>query len=293
VIAAIVDRIPAVLDAVVGLARRIPEGNREMAIRTLGEFVAFATQLDAGGLKIALPSAPSAQLDALAASLTALIGKAREAASGIRSALGVAAAGPVDGLSYAETLRRVYGIEPAELLEWHREEVARCETSLHAVAASLDPSRDPYQILETDLGPYDSPDAMFDAMVRFVALARERACDYITLPDREMCNVWRVPEYLRGSYPWGGYFSFGSALAGQPRGAVFLNVYNYRTITRGWVVLNAIHECYPGHHAQFAKTAVGDMPLSFKVGTLTSRAAGSTLPSITFRTLRRRPSIST
>jgi uncharacterized protein (DUF885 family) len=103
--------------------------------------------------------------------------------------------------------------------------------------------------------------------------ARERSRAYITLPAGETCEVWRVPEYLKGAYPWGGYFSLGSALAGQPRGAVFLNADNYRTVTRGWVQLNAIHECYPGHHAQFAKTATGDMPLSFKVGTVASRAA--------------------
>ena len=85
--------------------------------------------------------------------------------------------------------------------------------------------------------------------------------------------MWRVPDYLKDSYPRGGYFSLGSPLGGRPRGAVFLNADNYRAVTGGWVQLNAIHECYPGHHAQFAKTAAGGMPLSFKVGTVASRAA--------------------
>ena len=110
-------------------------------------------------------------------------------------------------------------------------------------------------------------------MQRFVAIARERSLAYITLPEGETCAVCRVPDYLKDSYPRGGYFSLGSPLGGRPRGAVFLNADNYRAVTGGWVQLNAIHECYPGHHAQFAKTAAGGRPLSFKVGTVASRAA--------------------
>jgi uncharacterized protein (DUF885 family) len=270
---ALADRAPAVLDAVAESARRIPEANRETAIRTLNELAAFVTELVSGGFRAALPSAPASQIDALVDRWRAVAGRTKDVVARVRAAAVPVAERRVDGLSYRETLGRVYGIELDELLQWHRDEVERCRERFHATAAAFDASRDASSILETDLGAYGSPDAMFEAMTTFVGRARDRARDYITLPGGETCYIWRVPEYLRDSYPWGGYFSFCSPLLGEPRGAVFLNAHNYRTVTKGWVLLNAIHECYPGHHAHFVKTAVADMPLSFKVAGLISKAA--------------------
>ncbi len=110
-------------------------------------------------------------------------------------------------------------------------------------------------------------------MREFVSLARAQASRLVTLPEGETCEVWPVPEHLRDAYPWGGYFSGGNLLKGNLRGAVFLNVHNHRTLTRGWIKLNAIHECYPGHHAHFVKTAAADMPGSFKIAPMMSPAA--------------------
>ncbi len=261
-----------VLSAVADRAVELPDDRREMVTRTMADLVMFLEQLGPGVLETALPSAPPVALSALGGRLRAGVETARGATARVRGAP-ESPRGPTDALDYSETLRRVYGIEIAELLKMHRFEVEQCHDHLRVVAARLDSSRDAFRILDEDIGPYDSADAMYEAMRRFVALARERSSAYVTLPDGETCAVWRVPDYLSDSYPWGGYFSLGSPLAGRPVGAVFLNARNYRTVTRGWVQLNAIHECYPGHHAQFAKTAVGDMPLSFKVATLTSRAA--------------------
>ncbi|HYM68376.1 MAG TPA: DUF885 family protein [bacterium] len=269
---AVASQCGVVLDAVADRAAELPGGRREMAARTIAELLAFLGSIDQDVLREAMPSATAGALDALGARVRTAAEAARVAADRVQRATGPGAV-RADGLEYDETLRRVYGIEIGDLLDTHRSEVERCRTRLDGVAAGLDPSRAAFQILDEDLGAYGSADAMYEAMRRFVALARERSLAYVTLPDDETCAVWRVPDYLRDSYPWGGYFSFGSPLAGEPRGAVFLNAYNYRTVTRGWVELNAIHECYPGHHAQFAKTAAGDMPLSFKVGTLTSRTA--------------------
>jgi len=268
---ALASQIGAVVRAAADRAAELPGDRREITARTIGELTAFLAQLDGGPLGAAMPSVSAGTVRALEGRLRGAADTARAAADHVRRARASVAGSP-DPLDYVETLRRVYGIEIGDLVAMHRSEVGRCRVHLDAAAARCDPSRDPFQILDDDLGPYESADAMDAAMRRFVALARQRSLEHVTLPDNETCAVWRVPEYLSDSYPWGGYFSFGSPLAGQPRGAVFLNAGNYRTVTRGWVELNAIHECYPGHHAQFVKTAVGDMPLSFKVGTATSRA---------------------
>ncbi len=177
------------------------------------------------------------------------------------------------GLDYADTLARVYGIDINELLDCYRDEVEKRDRNLHALAEDVNPHRGPFQILEEDLAHYDSPEEMYQAMKNFLRVARKRSLDYLALPDRERCEVWEVPEYLKDSYPWGGYYG-KHPLRGELEGAVFLNHHNYQNLTEGWVKLNAVHECYPGHHAHAVKTAAGDMPLSFKaVSALTSRAA--------------------
>ncbi|MCD6297720.1 MAG: DUF885 family protein, partial [Deltaproteobacteria bacterium] len=177
------------------------------------------------------------------------------------------------GLDYTDTLARVYGIDINELLGWYRDEVEERKQGLYALAEDIDSRRSPFQILEEDLAHYDSPKEMYQAMKNFLVVARKRSLDYLSLPDGETCEVWKVPEYLKDSYPWGGYYG-KHPLRGELEGAVFLNQYNYQDLTEGWLELNAVHECYPGHHAHAVKTAAGDMPLSFKaVSALTSRAA--------------------
>jgi uncharacterized protein (DUF885 family) len=211
--------------------------------------------------------------------LNSLAGEAASAAAGVKALADEVRAMPLPAasaalkpLSYEETLSRVYGIRLADLVAWHREEVERCDAEFRALAHELGPGRDPFAILVEDSPPYPEPDMMYTAIAGFLKIARDNALRYITLPEGEACEVKQVPEHLRDSYPWGGYWG-GNTLRGETLGAVFLNRYNYREITRSWIQMNAVHESYPGHHAHAVKTAAADMPMSFKLAALTSRGA--------------------
>ncbi|WP_274649257.1 DUF885 family protein [Paenibacillus humicola] len=265
-------RTPAVFEGVRKLGDRIPGGRREILLRTLGDLPGFSDKMLPGLVK-AFPSASEEELGAVRLAFKELSGRAMDLAAEIRQAPLPEPAACINGLDYENTLGQVYGISLTELLTWYREEVEQCRQRFYEVAGELDSGRDAFRILDEDLGPYDSPEKVLPAMEGFVAAARAKAREYMSLPEGEDCAVWPVPEYLRDSYPWGGYFSGGNLLTGSLRGAVFLNVHNYRTLSLGWILLNAVHECYPGHHAHFVKTAAGDMPRSFKVASLTSQAA--------------------
>jgi uncharacterized protein (DUF885 family) len=188
---------------------------------------------------------------------------------------------PQDSLEYSDVLRHIYGVEINELLKWYKEEVERCETALIQKAKEIDANRTPLQILEEDLPAADSPEAMFELLRRSVSLAREKCQEYVTLPPGEDCGVKPVAEHIKDYYPWGGYSYHGNLLRGDLTGHVFLNQYNYRTISRGWIYLNAVHECYPGHHTQAVKTAAANMPNAFKMASAVPLSEGICMRSET------------
>lgn len=266
------DHSLGMLDGIQALGTLAAGEARDYLLQTAAELPGFADKLRAA-LPQGLAGATAEALNQIDDGLQRLLEKTAAVAAAVRQAPVPRPGQGVVGPDYTAILRGIYRIDLDELLAWHRDEVEACRQRLHRVAAEVSPGRDPLRILEEDLGPYDSPDELLPIMEEFVALARERALEHITLPPGEHCEVWPVPEYLKDSYPWGGYFAGGSALEGSLKGAVFLNLYNYRTVTRGWMYLNAIHECYPGHHAHFVKTSAGNMPLTFKVGGMVSQAA--------------------
>lgn len=269
----ILTRAPEVLEAVRLLALRAPAERRLMLFRVVERMPEFVTKVSSA-LGEALAGAPADALEAVERGLRDFVARAEDMVAAVRSSAEPAEADRIPGLDYPTTLRRIYGVELEELLSWYRDEVEACRERLWAVAREIDPGRDPFRILEEDLGPYGSPDELLRSLRQLVDRAREATLQYITLPAGERCDVWPVPDYLRDAYPWGGYFAGSSPLEGRLSGAVFINVHNYKTVTRGWAILNAIHECYPGHHAHFVKTAAGDMPLTFKVASgMISRAA--------------------
>ena len=47
---------------------------------------------------------------------------------------------------------------------------------------------------------------------------------------------------------------------------MFLNTYNYKNVTDGWIKLNSLHEAYPGHHVQYVRAAVDETPETVKIG---------------------------
>ena len=43
-------------------------------------------------------------------------------------------------------------------------------------------------------------------------------------------------------------------------GEVFLNDHNYKAITDGWIKMNAVHRCCPGHHVQWVRSVLDPLP---------------------------------
>ncbi len=260
------------LEAVADLGPRVPGERKEMLIAVVDKFETLAAT-GSSRVRAVFTSVAEEHLDPLVVRLEAAADRARDVKARIESAPAPESHDMIAGISYEDTLRRIYDIEISELLSWYREEIDLCRERVRSLGNEIDPSRHPFAILEEDAGPYDSPEEMLAALKHYVAIARKASLEYTTLPEGEECEIWYVPEFLKDSYPWGGYYYGGSALNGDLLGAVFLNRYNYRAVSRGWVQLNAIHECYPGHHAQRVKTAASNMPRIFKVGTLQSTAS--------------------
>ena len=94
---------------------------------------------------------------------------------------------------------------------------------------------------------------------------RALAHEYVRLPEDETCICLPVPECCKDSYPWGGYE--GGDFSIRPLvGQMFLNVYNYKNVTDGWIRMNTLHEAYPGHHVQYVRAVVDETPETVKIG---------------------------
>ena len=167
--------------------------------------------------------------------------------------------------TYSSALRRLFGMDQAGLESWCDEEIQRCHEELLEMSELVAPGEDPPTMLFRELPACGAPEEMFPLMERFVGIARRESLKHIDLPEGEKCLVTKVPEQVRDSYPWGGYAG-GCVYRRPPLGEVFLNETNYRAVTRGWLEMMAIHECYPGHHAQWANTLVSRLPETIRLG---------------------------
>ena len=173
---------------------------------------------------------------------------------------------------YRDALRNSIGVNLDELLSWYEEENAKTRAEALEIANRLDVAERPVKeisqvsdILFKYAGPCDSPEEMFRRVNVYLKRARAAAHDYIWLPEDEVCVCTPVPEMLKNSYPWGGYS--GDHPSNYPTfGTMFLNNHNYTAVTDGWIKTNAVHEAYPGHHAQFIRCAIDPLPETFKRG---------------------------
>lgn len=179
---------------------------------------------------------------------------------------------PLSPEEYGSILEKEFGVDINELLSWYDDEVSATREEMFDIASRINfeagtRPRDVQEIvaiLNKHAGPCDTPDEMFRRLRMYMDRAQAAARQLVNLPE-EHCRVAPVPEQYRGHYPWGGYGG------GCPRrrpvvGEVFLNDTNYRAITDGWIKINAVHECYPGHHVQFVRTAVDPLPETVKIG---------------------------
>ncbi len=175
---------------------------------------------------------------------------------------------------YREMLRYQYGVDFDEILSWGDDEVNKTRNECFAIAEKLavqygEPI--PKTMIELNnlllkyAGPCDTPEEMLERANRYLRRTRALAHEYVNMPEDEDCRCVPVPYRIRESYPWGGYEG-GDSEATPIRGQMFLNVYNYKNVTDGWIKINALHEAYPGHHVQFVRSITDPMPETVKMG---------------------------
>jgi hypothetical protein len=113
-------------------------------------------------------------------------------------------------------------------------------------------------------GPCDEPDEMFVRMRDYLDRAQKATREFVKLPEESVVVV-PTPDTLVKHYPWGGYG--GGCPRRRPlQGETFLNVENYKAVTDGWIRMNSVHECYPGHHVQWVRSVLDPLPETVKVG---------------------------
>ena len=179
---------------------------------------------------------------------------------------------PLDIEKYRSALKINIGVELDELIEWYESEVEKTRSECFAIAQKLDIAENNPQtmadindILLKYAGPADSPEEMFQRANGYIQRTRAAAHSCVWMPEDEQCVITPVPVQLKVAYPWGGYeggYRFKSPILGR----MFLNNYNYKAITDGWMKINTLHEAYPGHHVQHVRSITDSIPETMKIG---------------------------
>ena len=179
---------------------------------------------------------------------------------------------PQDIEKYRTALKVNIGVNLDELLQWYESEVEKTRKECFDIARKLDiPENNPQSMAEINdillkyAGPADSADEMYERANGYIKRTRAIAHEYVWLPEDEQCVISKVPIQLKVAYPWGGYeggYRFKSPIVGR----MFLNNYNYKAITDGWMKINTLHEAYPGHHVQHVRSITDPIPETMKIG---------------------------
>lgn len=179
---------------------------------------------------------------------------------------------PFEESFYRSLLWDELGVDLDQLLAWYEEEIEKTRNEVFKIAENLPISENtPKTMQEVNAillkyaGPKNSPEEMFAAGHRYLSISKAACRDYVWLPDDEICELNPVPEQLKFSYPWGGYGG-GDSTRRPLIGEMFLNNYNYKAVTDGWIKMNTVHEAYPGHHVQFVRSALDETPETIKLG---------------------------
>lgn len=177
-----------------------------------------------------------------------------------------------DEVYYRSLLEDVIGVNLNEILSWHEEEIDKTRSEVFEIANSLniidklpETMFDVSQLLLKYAGPCDTPEEMFKRADSYIKRSKAACIGYVQLPEDETCIVRNVPEQLKLSYPWGGYGG-GCSIRRPLQGHMFLNDYNLKAVTDGWIKMNTVHEAYPGHHVQFVRTTLDPLPETVKIG---------------------------
>lgn len=173
---------------------------------------------------------------------------------------------------YKQNLAVNIGVNFDEILSWHEAEVEKTRKECFDIAKAIDiPENNPQtmedinNILLKYAGPADTPDEMYALANSYIKRTRAIAHEYVWLPEDEQCLVSKVPLQLKVSYPWGGYeggYRFKNPIIGR----MFLNNFNFKAVTNGWIKINCLHEAYPGHHVQHVRSITDPIPETMKIG---------------------------
>lgn len=175
---------------------------------------------------------------------------------------------------YRKLLWNNLGVKLDALLEWGSSEMEKTREDCFARAAVLakeknepapETMEEVNQLLFRYAGPCDSAKEMFARAEGYLKRTRALAHRIVPLPEDEICDLMPTPWKLRESFPWGGY-SDGDIEERPIRGGMFLNQYNFRAVTDGWIKMNCLHEAYPGHHVQYVRTITDPIPETMKIG---------------------------
>ena len=173
---------------------------------------------------------------------------------------------------YKTLLEDVIGVNLNEILSWHEDEINKTRNEVFEIANKLnitdklpETMDEVNQILIKYAGPCDTPEEMFKKADEYILRSRNGCKGYVLMPEDETCIVKNVPEQLKLSYPWGGYGG-GCPIRRPLQGHMFLNNYNLKAVTDGWIKMNTVHEAYPGHHVQFVRTTLDPLPETVKLG---------------------------
>ncbi len=173
---------------------------------------------------------------------------------------------------YRYLLLNQFGVDLDQILSWHEEEIEKTRSEMFEIAnrinvpglPKVDSVEDVVDILNKFEGPCDEPDEMFVRMRDYLDRAQKATREFVKLPEESVVVV-PTPDTLVKHYPWGGYG--GGCPRRRPlQGETFLNVENYKAVTDGWIRMNSVHECYPGHHVQWVRSVLDPLPETVKVG---------------------------
>lgn len=269
---AILKKVPEVITTVGYLSERVPTEKKAFVRQRLAEFKQLlnrlAESIDANISDGALTEGREI-IDSIA-KIQEIISTHK---AKITSTTDLKAEEQISGLGYRKLLEEIYGIKLDDLLAQHQADLDECNRAFFHLAQKMGAQEGPFVYLQDNMTFCRKPEDMYELLRKYLNLAKENTKKYLALPPEEVCQASRIPEFLKDSYPWGGYYARSHALEDDLFGWVFLNQFNYQDISESWIQLNAVHEAYPGHHVHHVLTAHNDMPAVFKVYSLDSKAS--------------------
>ena len=148
------------------------------------------------------------------------------------------------------------------VLSWYADDYKQRFDEFTQAGARIDPRRSPFDIILQDARGYGSHHEQVSDAKEIVQAIRKAALNYISLPAGEVCEMGAVPEQSKLTCPTAVYIG-GNVWKKELWGMMGFNEDNYTALNRAELWGHITHECYPGHHTNYVKTAAGSLPHTF------------------------------